>query len=239
MTRLFEFIGKDLRTNNLPGKAGVVDIVWINMDGCSKPQVIKYGDKQITLAYIPHAEYFPLKGGQHFIYCIDGVEPYYFCGENNGHAFAIALRPNVFNKRAGYEKNFYKNLKPPIIEIAENTFSKEVVMYDELLVVPVPLSLEDIEKTSSLHNLRSEVGQHTSIVSSNNEIKVIISRYKLIGRIIHEILLFGVETAQICEGKIVTPKRCTSGNPLELDGVNIVVMMNHLYSIQPQFSDPE
>lgn len=237
MPHLFELIGADKNPDNLPRNAGVVEIGWSEVEKDSLPHIIEYTDKRIVLPYIPHAKYFPLKeDGKYFTYHVDGIEPYYFCGDNNGHAFVIALRKNVFEKKHSYKETFCENLKPSVIKIAENAFETEAIMYEELLIVQIPLSLADIEKTSRLHN---NIGYTATIVSSDRDVEVISNSYSLIGRTIYEIVLFGGYTAQICEGTIVTSRRESSENSLRLKGVNIVAKMNHLCDMQPLPSDSE
>lgn len=226
MPRLYEYGPFSKDNKNLPDKVGKIKIRWFDNESRSIP-TIPPEFLSIHLTYSTYAEFLPLDDHKCFIYHVPNDDhPYWFCGERNGHAFVIGLTKRTYEAYIeGFVKGFFNSLKPGAIKRAEERYQNESIMYYDLFTIKIPFnSLQEINDMSHLFN---RPGMQARVLKNNYFLN---RKYHIDNQLLAGLEILGGMDVMLCEG--VIKRNIEHCEPLELDGINIVVQMNHLHEIQ-------
>lgn len=221
----------------LPERAGKADISYD-----AKPQdgeLPSRNGKMIRLPLHRTAEFFPLMGGEQFLYRARVLqmhayhqEDVLYFGGTDEEPFLVRLDPDVFREfSTGGEENFFASLVPRGVKQARMVFGRQYRRQGDIFAVPVNFSWKNLRALEMIRSGYVEPERLAQFRPSETPLKVFGTRHELSG--VHMESHIGISGggSLIAEGVLEAPDHAD----LELKQPHLLFQTAHLFN--PQQAD--
>ncbi len=209
----------------LPKKAGEAKLQF-GYKGKKTPP-LRIGKKIILPGY-KSTEFFPLQNGKQFL--LDLGHSLWFGGTDE-NVFLVRLNTDilkVINLEELNEKDFYKILKPEIIQEIEKRFNVKSKRQGDIWAVPIKFSIKDLVRAAFLFWGR----EYEAKVKTAKRLSILKTRHRLTGKYIlnHGVVdpdQEGSESRNVIVGEGIV--KSPNHSAIKLQGLHILTQTAYLW----------